>query len=87
MGTVLFRKLKSTGWSFDHSPPSSVEVKERVELYLLIAFRDFMNCYKVNFTILLNARLGYKDFQTAVCISYFPYFFSRISTKISTGIL
>jgi len=34
MGTGSFPGVKRTGRGVDHSPPSSAEVKERVELYL-----------------------------------------------------
>jgi len=33
MGTGSFPEVKRLGRSVDHSPPSSAEVKERVELY------------------------------------------------------
>jgi len=34
MGTVSFPRVKRPGCGVDHSPPSSAEIKERVELYL-----------------------------------------------------
>jgi len=34
MGTVHFPEVKWPGHGVDHPPPSSTEVKERVELYL-----------------------------------------------------
>jgi len=34
MGTVSFPGVKRPGRGVDHPPPSSAEVKERVELYL-----------------------------------------------------
>jgi hypothetical protein len=34
MGTGSFPEVKRPGRGFDHLPPSSAEVKERVELYL-----------------------------------------------------
>ena len=34
MGTGYFLGVKRPGRGLDHSPPSSAEVKERVELYL-----------------------------------------------------
>ena len=33
-----------------HSPPSSAEVKERVELYFYSPLWDFMACCRANFT-------------------------------------
>jgi hypothetical protein len=33
MGTESFARIKRSGRGADHPPPSSVEVKERVELY------------------------------------------------------
>jgi len=35
---------------FDHSPPSSAEVKERVELYTYPTPRAFVDFYRGNFT-------------------------------------
>ena len=34
LGTGYFSEVKRTGRGVDHQPPSSAEVKERVELYL-----------------------------------------------------
>ena len=34
LGTVSFTGIKRSGCGVDHPPPSSDEVKERVELYL-----------------------------------------------------
>ena len=34
MGTGSFPEVKRPGRGFDHQPPSSAEVKERIELYL-----------------------------------------------------
>jgi hypothetical protein len=38
MGTGSFPGVKLPGCGVDHPPPSSAEVKERVELYLYYAF-------------------------------------------------
>jgi len=39
MGTGSFLGVKQPGHGADHPPPSSVEVKERVELYLYSPLR------------------------------------------------
>jgi hypothetical protein len=44
---ALSRLIKRPGRGVDHPPPSSAEVKERVELLLLWAF---VVCSRVNFT-------------------------------------
>jgi len=38
MGTGSFPRVRRPGRGVDHSPPSSAEVKERVELYLYSPF-------------------------------------------------
>jgi hypothetical protein len=38
MGTVSFLKVKRSGRGVDHPPPSSAEVKEKVELYFYSLF-------------------------------------------------
>ena len=38
MGTGSFPGVKRSGRGVDHPPPSSAEVKERVEIYLYIPF-------------------------------------------------
>jgi hypothetical protein len=50
MGTGSFPGVKRPGLSVDHPPPSSAEVKERVELYLYSPSGPFMACSRVNFT-------------------------------------
>jgi hypothetical protein len=52
MGTGSFPGIKRPGRGVDHPPPSSAEVKERVELYLYSPLWDFMACSRVNFTLL-----------------------------------
>ena len=47
-GTGSFLQVKRPGRGVDHSPPSSAEVKERVDLYLPLW--AFMVCYRVKFT-------------------------------------
>jgi hypothetical protein len=44
-----FPGVKWPGHGVDHSPPSSAEVKERVELYLYCLWA-FVACYRVNCT-------------------------------------
>jgi hypothetical protein len=50
MGTGSFLGVKRGRRGVDHPPPSSAEVKERVELYLYSPFWAFMACSRVNFT-------------------------------------
>jgi hypothetical protein len=50
MGTGYFKGVKRSGRGVDHPPPSSAEVKERVELYLHPPLRAFVACSRVNFT-------------------------------------
>jgi hypothetical protein len=49
MGTRSFPRVKRPGLGVEHPPPSSAEVKERVELYLC-SNSVFVACYRVNFT-------------------------------------
>ena len=48
VGTGSFPGVERPGPGIDHSPPSSAEVKERVEPPLWA----FVACYKINFTLL-----------------------------------
>jgi hypothetical protein len=50
MGICSYTGVQRPGWGVDHSPPSSAEVKERVELYLYSPLWAFMACSRVNFT-------------------------------------
>ena len=50
MGTGSFPEVKHPGRDDDHPPPSSAEVKERVELYLYSHFWAFVVCFRFNFT-------------------------------------
>jgi hypothetical protein len=57
MGTGSFLGVKWPGHGVDHPPQSSVEVKERVALYLYpLPPRAFIACSKVNFTFLFNSQ-------------------------------
>jgi len=49
MGTGFFPGVKRPGLGVDHPPPSSPEVKERVELYLYPLWA-FVACPSVTFT-------------------------------------
>jgi hypothetical protein len=49
MGTGSFPGVKKLGCGVDHPPPSSAEVKERVEIPLLPLW-VFVICSRVNFT-------------------------------------
>ena len=50
-GTGSFPEVKWPGRGVDYPPPSSAEVKERVELYLY-STSGLVSCYRVNFTFL-----------------------------------
>jgi len=50
VGTGSFLGVKRPGRGVDHPLPSSAEVKERVELYVLPSLWDFVTCYKLKFT-------------------------------------
>jgi hypothetical protein len=45
-----FPGVQRLGRGVDHPPPSSAEVRERVELYLYSPSRAFVACSRVNFT-------------------------------------
>jgi hypothetical protein len=48
MGTGSFLGVKWPGCGFDHPPPSSAKVKERIELYLYSPLWAFVACSRVN---------------------------------------
>jgi len=48
IGTGSFPGVKWPGRGVDHPPPSSAEVKERVELYLYSPFWTFLACSRMN---------------------------------------
>jgi hypothetical protein len=50
MDTGSFPGIKRPGRGVDHPPPTSAEIKERVELYLYSPLWAFMACYRVIFT-------------------------------------
>jgi hypothetical protein len=54
IGNRSFPQIKQLGHGIYHSPPSSVKVKERVDLHLYSLSVPFMACSKVNFTYLLS---------------------------------
>jgi hypothetical protein len=56
MGTGSFPSVKRLGRD-DHPPPSSAEVKERIELYLY-PFWAFVACSRVNFTFTFTHLIG-----------------------------
>jgi len=51
MGTGFFPGVKWPGCDVDHLPPSSAEVKERIELYIYSPFWAFVACSRVNSTL------------------------------------
>ena len=55
MGTGSFPGIKRPGRGVDHPPPSSAEVKERVELYLYSLWA-LMACSRVTFTCTLYGK-------------------------------
>ena len=50
MGIRSFAGVKRPGRGVDRPPPSSAEVKERVELHIYSPLWTFVACYRVNFT-------------------------------------
>ena len=54
IGTGYFPGVKRPGHGVDHPPPSSAEVKKRVELYLYSPFWVFVACSRVNFTFIFT---------------------------------
>jgi hypothetical protein len=46
---VSFPGVKRPGRGVEHSPPICVQVKERVEIYLLLPLWTFIACYRVIF--------------------------------------
>jgi hypothetical protein len=48
MGTGPFPGVKRPGRGVDHPPPSTVAVKERVQLYLYFKSEPFLACCRVN---------------------------------------
>ena len=50
MGTGFFPGVKMSGRSVDHPPSFSADVKERVQLYLLLPLWVFVACSRMNVT-------------------------------------
>jgi len=65
-GTESLSGLKQPGSGVDHPPPSSSEVKERVELYVYSILWGFTAYSRVNFTF------TYPSFQTKGDASWWP---------------
>jgi hypothetical protein len=56
MGTGSFLEVKQPERGLDHPPQSSNEVKERVELYMVLLFLwAFVACSRVNFTFIFTS--------------------------------
>jgi hypothetical protein len=51
MGTGAFLGVKWPRSGADHTPPSSAEVKERVELLLYSLLWTFVACFRVKFLL------------------------------------
>ena len=51
MGTGSFPEVKWPGHGNDHPPPSSAEIKERVELYLLLSLWAFVAFSRVKLSL------------------------------------
>jgi hypothetical protein len=49
MGTCSLPGVKRPGRGFDYPPPSSAEVKEKVDEYLYSTLWGFVACSRVNF--------------------------------------
>jgi hypothetical protein len=54
LGTGSFPGVKRPGRGVDHSPPSSAEVKGRVELHLYSPLRAFVACSRMNYLLPLS---------------------------------
>jgi len=54
MGTESFQGVKRPGRGVDHPPPSSAEVKERVDIHLLTLWA-FVACSRAIFTFTFKA--------------------------------
>ena len=52
IGTGLFPGVRRSGRGVNYPLPSGAEVKERVELYLLLPLWVFLVCSRANFTFL-----------------------------------
>jgi len=71
MGTGSFQGVKQPGRGVDHTPPSSAEVRERVELYLY-STSGLVSCYRVNFNFLPLPLLHDSFSHLAVCLTTGP---------------
>ena len=63
----LFPEGKAAGVCVDYPLPSSVEVKGRVELYLLLFHCAFMACCRVKFMITCTSVMCISDDVTSSC--------------------
>ena len=70
MGTGSFPGVKRPGRGVDHPPPSSAEVKERVELYLYSPSGAFLACYRATFTFTFILYLDISTFQLRMFVLY-----------------
>jgi hypothetical protein len=77
MGTGSFPGVKRPGRGIDHPPPSSAEVKERVELYFYSPSGPSRPLYRVNFTLTFTHKIREEFLPIIPCVlllfSYIPW--------------
>jgi len=84
MGVGSFPGLKRPGRDVDHPPPSSAEVKERVELYLYSPLWAFVACSGVNFTFTFTFTLSFTfTFSSFTCFESLKAHNQEVSCKES----
>ena len=66
---VSFPGVKRPGRGVDHPPPSSAEVKERVELYFDSPLWTFVTCYRVNLTFIIILGLNVFGCSVGKCMN------------------
>jgi hypothetical protein len=64
MGTGSFPGVKRPGTGVDHSPPSSAEVKEKVELYFYSPLWVFVACFRLN--LIFTFHFTSEDFCSSI---------------------
>ena len=70
MCTGSFLGVKRPGRGVDYPPPSSAEIKERVELHLYSTPCAFVGCFRVNFELLRSKPINfffvfYRNYRSA----------------------
>jgi len=91
MGTGPFPGLKRPGRGVDHPPPSSAEVKERIDLYLY--FLSGASWSRANFTFILLFAIFFRPYDDATITTYkgtenatlcYPKIYSEMSQCMHT---